>query len=106
VFNNLCVFWDVTTAPLPLPPACAVDSTAPDIALAPAPNPVEAKGPDGAIASYTLPSAQDLVEGLVPVDCKPASGSQFKVGTTIVSCSAADSKGNTASKTFNVAVGE
>lgn len=49
-------------------------------------------------------SATDLVDLEVEVICDPASGSGFLVGTTSVECSATDSRGNTAYKTFNVIV--
>lgn len=48
--------------------------------------------------------AQDLVDGSVPVECAPRSGSSFSVGRTRVSCSATDTSGNTTSATFTVTV--
>lgn len=36
--------------------------------------------------------------------CSPASGSSFGVGTTVVTCTATDTSGNTATCTFNVTV--
>ena len=38
------------------------------------------------------------------VSCTPASGSVFTIGQTIVTCTARDAKGNTATKTFTVTV--
>lgn len=58
----------------------------------------------GAVVSYTLPSASDLVDGPVTVTCLPASGGTFAVGTTAVNCSATDSHNNTGHSTFNVIV--
>jgi hypothetical protein len=58
----------------------------------------------GAVVSYTLPTASDLVDGSVAVTCLPASGSTFAVGTTTVNCSATDSHGNTGTSSFNVIV--
>jgi len=49
-------------------------------------------------------SAIDLVDGTRPVACTPASGSMFPIGTTTVRCSAADSRGNSASRTLTVTV--
>jgi hypothetical protein len=49
-------------------------------------------------------SAQDAVDGQVPVSCKLRSGSFFKLGRTRVSCSATDSSGNTARGRFVVIV--
>jgi hypothetical protein len=51
------------------------------------------------------PMAQDAVDGVVPVQCKPASGSRFKVGrTTRVTCSAEDTSANVATTNFRVKV--
>jgi hypothetical protein len=50
------------------------------------------------------PTATDLVDGDVPVICAPASGSSFPVGDTTVDCSASDSHGNIAPKSFKVTV--
>lgn len=49
-------------------------------------------------------SAQDAVDGALPVACKPRSGSSFKAGRTIVSCSATDSSANTSRSRFAVTV--
>ena len=48
--------------------------------------------------------AHDDADGSVPVKCKPASGSRFKVGSTKVSCSATDSSANASAATFTVTV--
>ena len=53
--------------------------------------------------SYRL-SAVDEVDGVVPVGCRPASGSWFKIGRTVVRCSATDTSANTATATFTVLV--
>ena len=51
------------------------------------------------------PKAQDVVDGPVPVTCKPRSGSRFKVGrTTRVSCSAEDTSANIATASFKIKV--
>jgi hypothetical protein len=50
-------------------------------------------------------TAQDDVDGQVPVKCKPASGSRFKVGrTTKVTCTAEDASANVATTSFTVTV--
>jgi HYR domain len=49
-------------------------------------------------------SAQDAVDGAVPVKCKPASGGRFKVGRTKVACTADDSSANRATARFTVTV--
>jgi hypothetical protein len=80
------------------------DTTPPVISGIPANLTLEATAPSGAVASWPLPNATDLVDGTVPVTCAPASGSTFALGQTVVTCSAADAHGNTASKTFMVTV--
>lgn len=67
-------------------------------------NGVEATGPDGAVVTFTTPSATDAVDGPVPVACEPASGSAFALGTTVATCTAADASGNTATANFMVTV--
>lgn len=50
-------------------------------------------------------TASDGADGAVPVSCRPASGSRFRVGRrTRVSCSATDTSANTARATFTVTV--
>lgn len=79
-----------------------VDTTPPVLSL-PADFLEAADGyPDGTV-SYEA-SAWDLVDGAVAVVCDPASGSLFAYGTTTVTCSATDSRGNSASGSFDVTV--
>jgi hypothetical protein len=80
------------------------DTTPP--AITGTPVQVGATAPDssGVAVSYTNPTAADLVDGPRAVTCAPASGSTFAVGTTTVTCSAADSLGHSASTTFPVVV--
>jgi hypothetical protein len=59
-------------------------------------------GPSGAIVNLAV-TAHDAVSGSVGVTCNPASGTQFPLGTTSVSCTAADNVGNT-SPAFLIAV--
>jgi hypothetical protein len=49
-------------------------------------------------------TAQDGVDGPVPVTCSPRSGSKFAVGRTRVTCSATDTSGNSSTATFTVTV--
>ena len=58
----------------------------------------------GTTVSYQQPTATDAVDGDLPVECSPASGSTFPPGTTTVSCSATDRAGNKAEGTFEVTV--
>lgn len=65
---------------------------------------VEATSALGAIVTFT-PTATDNVDLIVQVDCMPVSGSQFVLGTTLVTCNATDAAGNVAASiTFNVTV--
>ena len=81
-----------------------VDTTKPVIA-AHADVTKEATGANGALVNYTNPTANDAVYGSVNVDCAPASGSQFALGSTTVTCNATDGSGNAAvATTFNVIV--
>nr|WP_320025492.1 HYR domain-containing protein [uncultured Acetobacterium sp.] len=65
---------------------------------------VEATSANGAIVSFT-PTATDNFDPSVTVTTTPASGSQFTLGTTQVTCNAVDLAGNAAVPiTFNVTV--
>jgi HYR domain len=80
-----------------------VDTTPPTLSL-PANMTVEATGASGAVVTYSA-SASDLVDGSVPVNCSPASGSTFALDvTTTVNCAATDATGNTANDSFTVKV--
>jgi hypothetical protein len=77
-----------------------VDTTAPVIT---APNvTVEATSAAGAKAYY-MPTATDAV-GPVTLTTSIASGTQFALGTTTVTVTATDGRGNVATKTFTVTV--
>ncbi len=65
---------------------------------------VEATGPSGAVVTYTLPTATDIVDISVLVVCVKASGSTFPVGVNTVVCTARDSHGNSASTSFTIEV--
>jgi hypothetical protein len=85
--------------PPPPPPS---DTTAPVI-TAPANITTEAIGPTGAIVSYPV-TAMDDVDGPVPVEAIPPSGSMFALGATTVGLGAADAAGNMAYASFSVTV--
>ncbi|WP_168734685.1 HYR domain-containing protein [Deinococcus sp. KSM4-11] len=80
------------------------DTTAPAITGVPADITVNAANASGAVVTYVTPTASDLVDGARTVTCTPASGSTFPIGSTTVTCKSADSRGNSASKTFAVNV--
>jgi putative cell wall-binding protein len=81
-----------------------VDVTPPVFSGVPDDVTVEATGPSGAIVTYTPPTATDLVDGTVAVNCLPASGSIFALGTATVTCTATDTSANQATATFDVTV--
>jgi HYR domain len=62
-----------------------------------------AKGATRARVIYQV-AARDAIDGRVSVKCTPPSGSRFRIGHTLVRCSATDLSGNTARTTFGVSV--
>src|SRR5437588_1888537 len=66
----------------------------------------EIQSPGGLAVDFSAQvSAVDDVDGTVPVDCTPSSGSTFPLGPTLVSCTATDSSGNKSDlSTFTVSV--
>ncbi len=80
-----------------------VVDTEPPIITTSGPRLLSAKSRAGAVVGYSV-SASDVVDGSVAVSCAPASGSRFPVGTTEVSCTAADRQSNTAIEAFEVTV--
>ena len=78
------------------------DTTGPAIAT-PASRTVQATSAAGAIVNFAA-TATDLVDGNVAVIASQASGSTFAIGTTTVTLTAADSRGNTSTGSFTVTV--
>jgi hypothetical protein len=84
------------------------DVTAPVVTV-PTATTAEATGPGGATVKFGV-SATDVIDGGLTVVCSTSggpvnpSGSLFPLGSTLVSCSAADKGGNTATATFTVTV--
>ena len=79
-----------------------IDLTAPTLNL-PQSIVVEPSSSSGTAVSYNA-SASDPLSGLDKLSCTPPSGSTFSTGNNIVSCSASDKAGNTATGTFAVTV--
>jgi hypothetical protein len=79
-----------------------IDATPPVITV-PAAVSVAAASPTGTVVTFTA-SAQDGIEGAVPVTCTPTSGSLFPIGNTSVSCAASDTRGNVSAEAFTVTV--
>jgi hypothetical protein len=82
------------------------DSIGPTFTAVPANRQVEANGPSGSIVNYTVPTANDAVDGPQLVSCNPPSGSTFPLGMTTVTCSASDSHGSTSTASFTIRVAD
>ena len=81
-----------------------VDTKPPVFSFTPPDITTEAPTPAGAVVSYSLPTATDLVSGQVTVLTDKASGSLFPIGTTTVTLTATDAKLNKATVTFKIIV--
>lgn len=64
---------------------------------------VEAAGPNGATAQFTV-TAVDVVDGARAVTCAPVSGSLFALGNTTVNCTSSDTSNNVGNTSFLVMV--
>ncbi|MFH0860154.1 MAG: HYR domain-containing protein [Candidatus Altiarchaeota archaeon] len=65
----------------------------------------EATSPAGAVVTYDSTATNDIVDGAGVATCAPTSGSVFALGETIVTCTAEDAAGNSATPvTFTVKV--
>ncbi len=78
------------------------DCTPPVLTL-PGPIVVPATSPSGAAVSYVV-TATDDIDPSPRVDCLPASGSVFPIGTTLVGCTATDASNNVTTAGFAVTV--
>lgn len=79
------------------------DTTNPTLAGAKSRTVRAQRGATRARVRYRVTAADDR-DGPVPVTCRPASGTRFRLGTTTVACSAADTSGNLATARFVVTV--
>jgi hypothetical protein len=64
---------------------------------------IDAVDVGGATFSY-IATAYDTLDGQISPNCNPSSGSQFKIGQTIIKCFAKDSAGYTSEGSFVVTV--
>jgi hypothetical protein len=64
----------------------------------------DATSASGAIVTYPKPTALDQIDGASDVTCTPASGSALPIGTTTVTCTAADKHQHQSQTTFPVTV--
>jgi hypothetical protein len=81
-----------------------VDTTAPTLAGMPADRSLTTADPAGAAVTFAAPTASDIVDPAPAVQCAPASGAMFPVGSTTVTCMATDASGNGAGSSFDVDV--
>lgn len=79
-----------------------VDHTKPVLSGVPGTINDTTESPSGKAVTYSLPTANDNLDGAVPVSCNPAPGASFQLGTTTVTCSATDAHGNTQQASFSV----
>lgn len=80
------------------------DNTSPTFASLPESIVVDSTSAQGAIVTFPIPTATDLVDPDVRVTCNPDTGRRFRVGTTLVTCRARDAAHNVAVATFTVVV--
>jgi X-Pro dipeptidyl-peptidase len=79
-----------------------VDTTAPTLHL-PSGLTVDSTSSAGTPVSYAA-TATDAADAAPTVTCAPPSGTTFRIGTTVVACTARDADGNTATGSFVVTV--
>jgi hypothetical protein len=84
-------------------PGLAFDVTAPTLSPAVGKTVRAPRGVKRVRVTYAM-SARDDIDGAVPVSCSPRSGTRFRIGRTVVACSAADTSGNTRTATFTITV--
>lgn len=80
------------------------DTTPPEIVGVPDDMTVTVRSARGAIVTFDVTTAIDEVDGDMPVRRTPELGGVFPLGTTTVTCTATDSRGNAATASFNVSI--
>ncbi len=82
---------------------CPPADTTPPVITVPGPITTNATSPNGAVVTYAV-SATDPDDAVASLNCVPASGSTFPIGTTTVTCTATDTNGNAAIASFTIRV--
>lgn len=77
------------------------DTTPPDI---PKFQPTEGVRDDTGVQVFFEVTAFDLVDGSVPASCNYPSGYKFPIGTTVLTCTADDSRGNHATRSLQITI--
>ena len=81
------------------------DTTPPS--FGPLPSPTGTTSGSSAVVSWTVTAADvNGVSDPASITCSPASGSSFNIGSTAVTCTATDTRGNPAQAQFNVVVSD
>jgi uncharacterized protein (DUF697 family) len=81
------------------------DTLPPSLQLPSSPVTANATGPQGATVNYTVTATDPVYPpNQLIINCTPASGSTFAIGTTAVNCTVTDPAGNSASGSFQVVV--
>ena len=96
-FTMITFFVDVAEEAEP-------DTTPPSLVGLPADLDIVTGDPAGTLLAYTPPTATDDVDPVPTVACDPAPGAVAAVGTTFVTCTAADAAGNVSVGAFWVTV--
>ena len=78
------------------------DTTAPTLTGVPGDRSLSTDDPTGTTVTYKDPGATDIADADPAVDCLPASGDHFGLGTTTVTCTATDASHNSAKASFDV----
>jgi hypothetical protein len=100
--NNTYVGFETWTGTLSVP-GLDFDVTAPILTGATNKTVKARRGAKSVRVTYNV-TARDAVDGEVAASCLPTSGSRFKAGRTLVTCSASDTSANTGTAKFRVTV--
>lgn len=94
---------DTWTGTVEVPAGFELDLTAPTISGATSKVVRAPRNAKRVRVTYRV-TAADNVDGRIAVVCRPPSGSRFKIGRTVVTCSATDAAANTVTARFAVTV--